>query len=736
MLLGLLEVQNVRGGGPELDGDGDGAGPWPRRGGLPDGEGGEPLPPLRPRLADDPTLRELLAESPRELPPPIAKHVDAPPPGAAARGTWQVRAVLDRLAALADAMQRATPVPRGRSSAVMAGDEPAPLTAAADAEPVLDHGTTFGERYDHARHQRRAAHAARDGALYEGALAEGAITGRDLRARGAREIERLDDALVGDAMITYELPNRHRVTVRERGAAPPRVQAPRDPARARALQVDAEAARTANAARAAATDAALEASLVADPAGLHVDRVFDRVIVGGGPTAVELYATRPEGAAARARAVEAPEALDLSTLVIADGDGDLSWSGRPIDTGQPSHETASLPLDHAPRELVDAPVRFLPAAALADAAALTARNHAMPVWRGHRAVRIDATPDATWRYPAARRIWVRDASGREVAVYARAVDLAGGLGAPRALEPERFGPASDPAAQARNRAALEDTGVLVSAEAHLATGTPAGATRVLVSGGGATAPWNARLVTDASPGAAITWISRGGTRSAAARAELARVDAAVATAQAELADVELHLARRAPDAEDLRARRAALADELRFLAQRRGDLEHAGDAMQLRNLGPDDAFGMANVRRVAAEIAAIDPVVIDGATKARVTLSTGEVAVYDQVIVNHGADPRTEGSTASLVAGERLAVVPTGQRAHIASTDGAVRVFGAASFTVAGRAAPAPRDPQSDADGRRETTYNQTAGFETQPAVSRGVPSFYLAGEQVREANR
>lgn len=760
MLLGLAEAR----AGGAFD-----AGPGPRRPGVGlDGDLDLPgLAPSRPRL--DRSARPPASPSPagdatpaaptRVLPRAIASHAEAEPDPAVVRAV--AADAMDRLRALVAAVKtaRGVDVPRARSSSVIDGDVEPPLTAAEDGALVRDRDTTFGERYGHALHGRRAARAEARGALHDGGLGEAAITGYALRARGARELHRTDDVLMGDTLVTYQLPNGRQVSIRERGIAPPRRQDPRDPARARALQADAAAAREANAARDRQTDAQLRARLVRDGGTVHVDQLFERVIIGGGPTAVELYATRPRtartgapdgtptGATAAPHAADgAPAAgdeLDLSTIVIADTPRPTSWDDRPIETGQPGHETARTAFDVAPRDLVDEPIRYLPARALTDAAALTARNHAMPVWRGLRAVRIDARPDATWLHPsAARRIWLRDSDGTELAIYTRAADLAGGLGTPRGLEVSKLGPApaeGAPDSRGAQRAALEAEGLLVSAEDHLSAGSPAGARRVLVSGGGATAPWNIDLVSRGAPGAEIVWIAAPDMppRNPAAREEAAHVEAAIATARAELADVELHLARQAPDVDRLEGRRADLHADLAYLSQRRADLAF-GDAMLPRNLDPDGAFARPTVRRVVAEIAHVEKVSAEGApARLRITLSNGDVGEYDQAILNHGADPTQPGSTPSLLSREQLQIVPTGTRAHIASTDGAVRVFGAASFTVAGQAEarnkPAPFDALAPT---RDPSYATRAGYENQPTYSRAVPSFYLAGEQVREANK
>lgn len=471
--------------------------------------------------------------------------------------------------------------------------------------------------------------------------------------------------------------------------------------------------------------------------GEHVVMLAAHVIVGGGPAAVLDAATLP--GAGKVVGADGDEVIDPRVFAISREDHG-AWHGREGKTGQGPGEYAGLPTAHPPADMLEQPADFMPIGAFADNLDLTADAAGLATARGWTVIRLDATPDASWRVAdAARRLVATDAAGRTRYFYARKVDVAGGLGPARRLDVEAF-VGADPTARGEARDQLEAAGVIVSAERHLSGAAPAA--RILITGGGATAPWNVQLATARNRAARIDWISARSSNPAAA-AERARVDAEVAHLQAAQAELERQLADvdgrlvfafRNDERADLDARAGELAANLGYLRDRQTQLLF-GDAMAGRNLGPDQAFAMASVTLAGKQIASIAalPSPTGGPPRARVTFSDGSADVYDQIIVNHGSEASAPGGAAAMLAGEQLGIVPTGTRAHLASADGAVRVFGAAAFA-------ATETPFSGSSRRSRLpdrgAFMRTTGYAEQPAGSAGVPSFFLAGEQIREANQ
>jgi Putative NAD(P)-binding len=196
----------------------------------------------------------------------------------------------------------------------------------------------------------------------------------------------------------------------------------------------------------------------------------ERVIVGGGLAATLDWATQTR--------------TDGSCVVLARAE-EPWWSRREHRLGQPASELVSEGFVIQPHELAKDVDGFAPASALADAIALTAHEHGMPLVLGCRVDRpIERTEDGRF---------VLYAGGRTI--EAEQVDVAVGPGPAM-----RLGTAI--VTQEDERELLADGRMVFGQDQWQ---QPVRSGRVLVIGGGATSAWNVELAL--RHGAEVTWVA-------------------------------------------------------------------------------------------------------------------------------------------------------------------------------------------------------------------------------------
>lgn len=254
----------------------------------------------------------------------------------------------------------------------------------------------------------------------------------------------------------------------------------------------------------------------------------ERVIVGGGLAATLAWATR---------------ANTEGTCVVLARAEEPWWSRREHRLGQPASELVSEGFVLQPHEFADDIDGFAPASALADAIAVTAHAHGMPLVLGCCVDQpIERTEDGRF---------VVHAGGRRI--EAEHVDVAVGLGPARRLR-DRHGNAT---------IVTEEDERLLLADGRLVFGQdqwlqPVRRHRVLVIGGGATAAWNVELAL--RHGAKVTWL-------APERVPILEADERL---YRKARDLEIHLERR----QDLPPERRRWLERARtrIVAFRRADL--------------------------------------------------------------------------------------------------------------------------------------------------------------------
>lgn len=142
---------------------------------------------------------------------------------------------------------------------------------------------------------------------------------------------------------------------------------------------------------------------------------------------------------------------------------------------------------------------YASAATISEAIALTQYRTGVPILDSG-ILEVSLKPDSTWKVSDAKvRVKVKVKGIGDVYLYGDATDIATGLGAPRELETEKIN--ADPAQAEKYKGMLEANGRLVYGDS--ASGQKGG--KVLVSGGSATAAWNAKIAR--SLGALVDWIA-------------------------------------------------------------------------------------------------------------------------------------------------------------------------------------------------------------------------------------
>lgn len=424
----------------------------------------------------------------------------------------------------------------------------------------------------------------------------------------------------------------------------------------------------------------------------HLPVKLDRVVAGTGLAAALDANTLP---GAQRGATPAPITDLPHTLGVGTGPDTFSKLGD-MPIGQAAPEFNSPGWAKQPGEFTADHGNYTTAQTLADASSVTQLQSGVAILDSS-VLEVSTQHDATWKVPDAKvRIKVKITGGAEVYLYADATDLALGLGKPRELELNRVN--ADPNAAKEYKQELESSGRLVYGDqpAQQRGG------RIIVSGGSATAAWNAKTAADL--GADVDWIAEDRTpgkepQQLDSKRRYERVqkmlDAGELTpdqAQAELAQI------RAFDAAAL-PRNAQSADA---------------------------AFNNPKIHRSVRGIQSMTPTErIPGAPpgKVKVTFTDGSTAMYDQVVVSHatdiaaGPDPGPAGAV-NLADGIKMRPVVRGNKVvALESIDppGAVRVVGAAMWTAAwGRwipndiSIPNPADPVSEL-GMRDVFMNALA---------------------------
>lgn len=388
----------------------------------------------------------------------------------------------------------------------------------------------------------------------------------------------------------------------------------------------------------------------------HVKHKFGRIINGTG-LAAALDANTLPGAQ---RGVD-PAPLDTLPDTIGVGTG-LDTFAKLGDTpiGQAAPELGGPGWAMEPGQFTASHGSYTSAGTLADATAVTQYRSGTPIVDA-AVLEVSVTPDATWAVPGARvRLKVRLAGAGEIFLYADATDIAVGLGKPRELPLGQIA-ADEPTAK-RHKETLERSGRLVYGDqpAQQRGG------KILVSGGSATAAWNARHAR--TLGAEVDWIAE---------------DRAPTKAPSTLDGARRYeRVQRMLDAGELTPEQAAqeMAEIRAF------DAAALPTNVQQRSSAMSDA----GIKRSVRGIQALQPV---GDAKVEVTFTDGTKEIYDQVVVSHGTDitaPAAPGPAGAFTLGQGAGVkfkpvVRGGKVVALESVDppGAVRVIGAGMWTPA-----------------------------------------------------
>jgi len=230
------------------------------------------------------------------------------------------------------------------------------------------------------------------------------------------------------------------------------------------------------------------------------------------------------------------------------------------------------------------------------------------------------------------------------------------------------------------------------------------ATRVLVSGGGPTADWNAVAV------------AKTGTEVDAVARPTAPKDPALV---AEKSRLESHG-----------------ANALAYEKNRLRDIGHFSESMLDRNAGADGAMAQPNVHRHGKEITLVTPseemttgTFAGRPGKVHVRFSDGSEDWYDYIVISHGQDATLPGGAVAITEGIPMKLADAEGLPYIESTDGSVRVLGAASFSSAWERRLSLEDAQDWASLRDRRV-------EELPPFSQGIaPSIHMAGQQISAAN-
>lgn len=319
----------------------------------------------------------------------------------------------------------------------------------------------------------------------------------------------------------------------------------------------------------------------------------DRVIVGGGLAATLDWATRPWAKA---------------TCVVLARAEEPWWSRREWRLGQPVSELVSEGFVLQPHDFADDVDGFAPASALADAIAVTAHEHGMPLVLGCCVERpIERTDEGRFVVLVGK-----------LRIEADHVDIAVGLGPPRRLR-DRDGNATI-VSEEHERELLADGRMVFGQEQWR---QPVRGPRVLVIGGGATAAWNVERALQ--EGARVVWVAPMSASDEHDHAQKVRAS-------------EEDLA--ASDPRDDEQRRQLERKRARVVAFHKADLPRNQAVFE----APRVELWVGSVERLLPATSGVEATILREAHR--------EVLRFDQVVVSVGQDDRAPGASASLV--ERL----------------------------------------------------------------------------------
>lgn len=318
----------------------------------------------------------------------------------------------------------------------------------------------------------------------------------------------------------------------------------------------------------------------------------ERVIIGGGLAATLAWATRSRAEGA---------------CVVLAGAEEPWWSRREHRLGQPASELVSEGFVLQPHDFVDDIDGFAPASALADAIAVTAHAHGLPLVLGCSVDRpIERTPDGHFAVHVGER-----------RIEAEHVDVAVGLGPPRRLR-DADGHATI-VTEDEERELLNDGRMIFGQDQWR---QPARSGKVLVIGGGATAAWNVELALRA--GADVKWLAaESASEDRDQRLKIRAIDEHLAT-NADLGETE---------------RRSLVDQRARLAAFHKADLPRNRAVFE----SPGVELWVGSAQRLSPLPEAVEAKLLQG--------SELRTHTFDQVIVSIGQDDRASEASASLVGG-------------------------------------------------------------------------------------
>ena len=450
----------------------------------------------------------------------------------------------------------------------------------------------------------------------------------------------------------------------------------------------------------------------------HVKKKVHRIIAGTGLAAAMDANTLP---GANKGAKPPPIKSVPDTLGVGTGKETFEKLGdTPIGQHAPGLDSAGWAEGAQPRNFTANHGNYASATTIADATALTQYRSGVPILDGsvvEVSVKSDKPgapkPEGDWVVPdAAVRVKVKLTSGAEVYLYGDAADVATGLGPPNKLESKQIHP---------DAKTSENYAKTLEGDGRLVYGDQVGAQKggeILVSGGSATAAWNAKVAR--MKGAVVRWIARGNDKAPTG-------DGAAAQ---EYALLEQKLKAPGLDAAEAVKIHARMAELRAFAA-----------AMLPRNVqAADAAFNDAGIVRSVDEIASVTPtehVPGEKPGRVKVTFKSGESVIVDQVVASHSANlaaPVETGKAGALTLAQGLEmrpVVVNGQVVALESVNppGAVRVVGAAMWS------PAWLKAIADPGARAKYEFALSKQAAAAPRDSPANPLIYNVGKQVPAAN-
>ncbi len=466
----------------------------------------------------------------------------------------------------------------------------------------------------------------------------------------------------------------------------------------------------------AARDGSLTVLVQGSTTNQHCTHLFGRVIQGGGVAAAMDAHSLPGNKADAGKG-----ALTKMPDLIAVAAGPEPWDTRAgMRAGQPAPQLDSPGFSKQPSSFTADHKGYADSGVIADAAAMTRFDSGLSTLRDSAVIEMSTTRDSTWVVDGANvRLKVRGPNG-EIFLYAKATDMALGPGEGRRLDAAQFG--ADPAKQAEYRSILESEGRVVMGDGPIGRQKSG---KILVSGGGPTAGWNAEMA--ARGGGSVEWIGREGKKAP-------EVVDSVAKEYNENQNKLDH-----PEGLD--------AKTIETLEKRQAYLRTFGDAMLPRNTKEGGAFDRKNVDIRIDEIKTVMPSEAkDPAIKGKVwvELASGKSGFYDQVVVSHGPDI-AKGPAAGLPGAVNISgttiyrpVMENGQINRLESTNtnppGAVRVLGNDMWSPAWIDKIAPEFRETYEKALREQAKGDRIKQGSPDSV--GVPgSIHMVGHDIPAAN-